>query len=61
MSTLQEIYNKIQLFDINYDPDTKYYEISSIPDDSVTLTTCPVRAEEILEELYENYSSRKST
>ena len=44
-----------------YDPDTKHYEVSSIPDNEVILTTCPARAEEILEEFYENYNSRKST
>ena len=51
----------IELFGITYDPDTKHYEVSSIPDNEVILTTCPARAEEILEEFYENYNSRKST
>lgn len=56
--SLEKIAERVKYFGIQYDEDLKQYEVYSLIDNMSILTSCPDRAEELLDDLHQDYRER---
>lgn len=56
--SLEQIAERVKYFGIEYDEDLRQYEVYSLIDNMSILTSCPDRAEELLDDFHKDYRER---